>query len=133
MKSTWGWGMSREILAMLTLLTAIMVPWGCSMVSQSSATSSSPTQSLPVANAGADRQISIILPVATELDGSASTGDDLHFLWWQDGGNPEFVTINQETSANAYVFLNIEGTYNFYLIVSNNIGTSTDDVVIVAL
>ncbi|PWT74542.1 MAG: hypothetical protein C5B59_11015 [Bacteroidetes bacterium] len=86
----------------------------------------------PVANAGSDQTIT--LPVNTgNLNGSASTDPDgtiASYSWTQSSG-PSAATIGNATAASTTATNLIQGTYVFRLIVTDNLGaTGTDSVII---
>lgn len=88
----------------------------------------------PVANAGAD--ITITLPVnSTTLNGSASSDPDgtiTTYAWSQVGG-PSQYTITNPNGANTSLTNLVQGTYYFQLIVGDNAGGASTDLVIVTV
>src|SRR5690606_25097766 len=84
----------------------------------------------PVANAGADRTITLPTNSAS-LNGSGSSDADgtiASYLWQQISG-PSASTLSSTTAANIAVSNLVQGVYSYRLTVTDNLGaTATDQV-----
>ena len=93
-----------------------------------------PPSIAPVANAGAD--INITLPVDyTTLDGSASSDADgtiITYTWAKISGPSQFTIVNPGVATTNITNL-AQGTYSFRLLVTDNSGATDDDTVIVTV
>ncbi len=106
--------------AWLLFLPVILLA-GCATVSPS------PQPTTPVANAGADQ--TVFNNYQCQLDGSASTGNLAAYAWTAtrlpDGVAAPAVLL---AGKKAYFTPTVVGTYEFSLILSNSLGTSSDEV-----
>ncbi len=83
----------------------------------------------PVANAGADR--SITLPVnSIDIDGSASSGNITGYAWSEKSGPS---TVNLSNAARITVSNLQAGVYIFMLTVTNNTGATGTDIVTITV
>jgi predicted esterase len=93
-----------------------------------------PPNQIPVANAGAD--VNITLPVnGTTLSGSASSDPDgtiVNFNWSKISGPASYSITNAATSSTSITSL-VQGTYSFRLVVTDNAGATDDDTVFVTI
>ncbi|MFM9909764.1 MAG: PKD domain-containing protein [Chitinophagaceae bacterium] len=93
-----------------------------------------PPNQAPVANAGND--ISITLPVnSTILSGGASIDSDgtISTYNWSKTSGPTQYTIVNGTSISASISNLVQGTYSFQLEVTDNLGATSTDVVLVTV
>jgi hypothetical protein len=90
-----------------------------------------PTSESPVANAGADQNVSVGSTVT--LNGNASTsrtGSPLSFTWTQTGGSPVILT-DVNTATPSFTAPSQAETLTFQLVTSDVNGMSTPDTVVI--
>jgi hypothetical protein len=92
----------------------------------------SPFNSAPVADAGFDQTLAV--GDSTTLNGLESFDpevDPLTFFWSEDSRNPQIGILSDPTSASPTITPSIPGTFVFNLMVSDDLGASATDSVVV--
>ncbi|GAA0560871.1 PKD domain-containing protein [Chitinophaga japonensis] len=93
------------------------------------------TNIAPVANAGADKVLSLPLSIVVQLDGSASKDPDgsISKYAWRKVSGPALGIILTPGAAQSVLTGLVEGTYVFELAVTDNSGVTTKDQVMITV